>query len=190
MELATQGRYRLYLYLHSFIIIAAGAFFAAWGVLRTVPAGLGGGYHTGEAALREIERLLLWRVALVYVVIAVLIIIATAVLHLFYSHRIAGPAHRIGLEAAKIGRGSLSGNIAFREKDNLMDMADSLNDLAAKYRNRLSAVDESLTLIETQSRTVAETIRKGGKEAELRQTAKEISDSVRKIENSLAEMLI
>jgi methyl-accepting chemotaxis protein len=190
MELATRGRYRFFLYLYSFVIIVIGAVLAGWGVFRTLPAGLGEGYHAVQATLRGIEQILLWRVALLYTVIAALIIAATAVLHLFYSHRIAGPAHRIGLEAAKIGNGSLAGNIKFREKDNLMDMADSLNDLAARYRSRINTVGESLTIIEARSSALARMINEGKNGSELRQTAEEIAASVKKIEYSLAEMRI
>lgn len=190
MALATRNRYRLLLYLYSFGIIIAGAVLAGWGVFRTLPSGLGDGYHAVQATLRGMEQMLLWRTALLYAVIAVLIIVATSALHLFYSHRIAGPAHRIGLEAAKIGAGSLAGAVKLRENDNLMDMADSLNDLAAQYRHRVITVDESLTLLDARSQALAVMLKAGKSGAELKQAAKEIADSVKNIENRLAEMRI
>ena len=190
MEFIAHPKYRFHLYLYSFIIIILGAVLAGWGVYRTLPAGLGEGYHTVQATLRVVEQVLFWRVALLYSAIAVLIIAATIALHLFYSHRIAGPAYRIGLEAAKIGNGSLQATIKLREKDNLMDVADSLNDLASRYQTRIATINETLLLIERQTQTAQNMIKAGTTGSELQQVASDITASVNKIENNLAEMQI
>lgn len=190
MDLAVHPRYRLHLYFHSLTIIVLGAVLAGWGVYRTIPAGLGAGSPVVQAPPGSIEQLLFWRVVLLYLVIALFIILATIALHLFYSNRIAGPAYRIGLEAAKIGSGLLSPDIRLREKDNLMDMAESLNDLAAKYRTRITGMDNALLELDRLAQAADEMVRAGAAEAEIRPAMAKIAETVKKIEHTLAEIRI
>lgn len=188
MGLVTQKNYRLLLYLYSLLIVLLGAALAAWGIFWLFPPGLGEGYGAVLASVQGIGQVLFRKVALVYAVIAVLIVVAMVQLHLFYSHRIAGPAYRLGMEAGKIARGDLKGNVKFRQKDNLTDMADSLNDVATKYRGRIIALKEHLALIETQSKNVSTLIGQGRDGVALEQAAEEISGSSKKIEQLLSEM--
>jgi methyl-accepting chemotaxis protein len=110
------------------------------------------------------------------------------VLHLLYSHRIAGPAYRLGQEAAKIARGDLTCNVTLRHKDGLTDLRESLNEAARRYRARLAAVKDSLTVLERQSNAVSDLIRRGGDAAALGQAAEEITNSVRNIERGLSDL--
>jgi len=188
MGLTTRNNYRLFLYVNTFVIVLLGAAIAGGGVFWSFPAGLDEGYHNVQAQVREIEKVLLWRVVLLYGVISLFIIFAMVVLHLFYSHRIAGPAYRMGREAVRIAQGDLGGNIKFRQKDNLTDMADSLNDLASRYRGRLNAVSDCLAVIETQSKSASDLIRQGKDGTALRPAAEAITNNVKNIERSLLEM--
>jgi methyl-accepting chemotaxis protein len=188
MGLTTRRNYRLFLYLNSMAIILLGAAITGWGVFWSFPADLGQGYHNVQALVREIGNVLFWRVTILFAVTSFLIILAMVALHLVYSHRIAGPAYRIGLEAARIARGDLSGNIKFRQKDNLTDMADLLNDLASQYRGRITAVRDSLAIIDEQSKKVSDLIQQGRDVAALSQITGTISNNVAIIERNLLEM--
>jgi methyl-accepting chemotaxis protein len=188
MGLTTREHYRLFLYVNTFVIVLLGAAFAGWGVFWSFPAGLGEGYHNVQAQVREIGNVLFWRVAVLYAVISLLILLAMVVLHLLYSHRIAGPAYRIGRETARIAGGELTGNIHFRQKDNLTDMADSLNVVAEQYRSRINTVKDCLTVIEAQAASASDLIRQGKDRAALRQAAEAITSNVKRIERSLSEM--
>lgn len=188
MGLTTQRNYSLLLYVKTFAIVVVGAAIAGWGVFRLFPPGLGEGYHNTLAAVQAIRSVLFWKIATVYAVIGIPCIPAIAVLHLFYSHRIAGPVYRIGLEAARLAQGDLSGKIKFRPKDNLADMADMLNNVASQYRGRISAVKEYLAVIDVQSKTMSGLIQQGKDGAALKQAAKEITNNVRNIERSLSEL--
>jgi len=170
------------------VIVLLGAVFAGWGVFWSFPAGLGEGYHSVQAQVREIGNALFWRVAILYVVISLFILLAMVVLHLLYSHRIAGPAYRIGRETARIAGGDLTGNIQFRRKDNLTDMAESLNEVAERYRSRINDVKESLTVVETQAKSASDLIQQGKDAAALRQAAEAIANNVKRIERTLSEM--
>jgi methyl-accepting chemotaxis protein len=190
MGLTTRKNYRLLLYVNSLTIILLGAAITGWGVFWSFPADLGEGYHNVQALVREIGNVLFWRVAILYAVTSFLIVLAMVALHLVYSHRIAGPAYRIGLEAARIAQGNLTGNIKFRRKDNLTDMADLLNDTALQYRGRINAVRDSLALIDEQSKKVYDLIQQGKDGVALRQITGDISKNVNKIERSLSEIRI
>lgn len=188
MGLTTRRNYRLFLYIYSLVIILFGAAITGWGVFWSFPSDLGEGYHNVQALVREIGNVLFLRVAILYAVISLLIILAMVALHLVYSHRIAGPAYRIGLEATRIAQGNLAGNIKFRQKDNLTDMADLLNDLVSQYRGRINAVRDSLAIIDEQSIKMFDLIQKGKDGAALKQIAGDLSKNAKKIEDSLAEM--
>jgi len=188
MGMVTQKNYRLLLYVNSLLIVLLGAAVAAWGIFWLFPSGLGEGYGAVLASVQGIGQVLFKKVAIIYAIIAVLIVMAMVVLHLFYSHRIAGPAYRLGMEAAKVANGNLTGNIKFRKKDSLTDMADSLNNVASQYRRRITAVKENLAIIETQSKKVSDLIRQGKDGVALEQAADELSGNIKNIEQLLSEM--
>ena len=186
--LTTQKNYRLLLYVYSLVIVLLGVSFAGLAVLWSLPGNLGEGYHNIQAMLRGIQQVLFLRITLLYTITTLLIVLAMVVLHLLYSHRIAGPAYRIGLEAAKIGKGTLTGNIRFRRHDNLMDMADSMNDVALRYQDNISRVQECLSIIEERSQKMLTLIQQGKYEGAIKQEADEISKNSNAIASCLEEI--
>jgi methyl-accepting chemotaxis protein len=188
MGLTTRRNYRLFLYVNSLAIILLGAAITGWGVFWLFPSDLGEGYHNVQALVREIGNVLFWRVAILYGFTSLLIVAAMVALHLVYSHRIAGPAYRIGLEAARIAQGNLTGNVKFRRKDNLTDMADLLNDLSSQYRSRINAVRSSLVLVDEQLKNVHDLIQQGKDGIALKQISGDISANAKEIERSISEM--
>src|SRR6185369_4738344 len=167
--LTTQKNYRLLLYVYSLVIVLLGVSFAGFAVVWSLPDNLGEGYHNIQAMLRGIQQVLFWRISLLYTITTLLIVIAMVILHLLYSHRIAGPAYRIGLEAAKIAQGNLTGKIRFRRHDNLMDMADSMNNVALRYQVNIRRVQECLSIIEERSLKMNTLIQQGKNEAAIKQ---------------------
>jgi methyl-accepting chemotaxis protein len=188
MGLTTHHNYRMKLYLNTFVIVLLGAAIAGFGVFWLFPASLGENFHSVQAIVRELRKVLFWRVASLYAVISLLIVLATTALHLLYSHRIAGPAYRLGREAGRIARGDLTGQIKCRSTDNLTEMADSLCEVESQYRGRINAVKDGLTSLEQQSKTVSVLLQQGKNEAALRKAAENIVSSVKKIEQSLSEV--
>jgi len=186
--LTTQKNYRLLLYVYSLVIVLLGVSFAVLGMLWSLPDNLGEGYHNVQAMLRGIQQVLSWRITLLYSITTLLIVLAMVVLHLLYSHRIAGPAYRIGMEAAKIAQGNLTGNIRFRQHDNLMDMADSMNNVALRYQEHIKYVQECLSSIEGRSQKINTLIQQGINEGAIKLEAEEISKHNKAIANCLAEI--
>lgn len=186
--ITTRPLYRTRLFLYTLIVVILGASFAGIGVFVLLPSGLGEGYGAVIRTVQDVESILLQKVALLYAVIALGIVIAMIVLHLFYSHRIAGPVFRLAREAVKIGEGNLAGNIKFRQKDNLTDMADSLNNVALQYRARIEAVKNHLSLLEAQSTALSSLIGQKGNEPALEQAADQIIIQIKNIDRVLSEM--
>lgn len=188
MGLTTHRHYSLFLYGGTFLIVLLGAAVAACGVFWMFPPGLGEGYHAVQASVRGVGKVLFWRIAFLYALLPLFCVPAIVALHLFYSHRIAGPVFRMSKEAARIGRGDLSGSIKFRQKDNLTDMADLLNSVASQYRCRINDMRDYLSVIERDLQTASNLIRQGGNEGALRQAGEKIARNVKNIEDSLSEI--
>ena len=188
MDTITARRsYRVLLFIYTFIIVVLGAGLAGVGLILLFPKNLGEGYEAVLTTVQGLEQVLLAKVGITYAVLSVFIVIAVIVLHLFYSHRIAGPAFRLGRESRVIGEGNLRGNIRFRRKDNLTDMGDSLNQVASRYHDRIRAIRDHLSLIEAQSKSVADLARQGRGEPAAERTIDEIALNIKSLEKVLSE---
>lgn len=187
-QVTTQHFYRTRLFLFTLVIVVLGAAFAGVGVFSVLPSGLGSEYGSILSTVRGLGTALMQKVALLYGVIAVGIIIAMVYLHLFYSHRVAGPAFRLSKEAEKISSGNLKGNIKFRQKDNLTDMADSLNAVASRYRSRIDSIRNEIATIESQSEKLTELIAQGKRDPALETISDDLAARIKSIESVLSEL--
>ena len=59
---------------------------------------------------------------------------------LLFSHQIAGPLYRLEKTAKEIGAGDLNIKIRLRAKDQLQDLARSMDEMAADLRGRLQKI--------------------------------------------------
>jgi methyl-accepting chemotaxis protein len=80
------------------------------------------------------------------------------ILGILYTHKIAGPLHRIRGFARSIGEGRLDGDIKLRQKDVIHPFAESLNKMTRSYNDRvallISEIEELKSAIkELKSRT-------------------------------------
>lgn len=185
---STQRRFGLYLFISTSIIVLLGAALGGAGVFALLPANLGEGYGAVLSTIQEMEQTLLKRVAGIYAVISVFIIGAVILLHLFYSHRIAGPAYRLGRESEAIGEGRLKGNFRLRRKDNLTDMGDSLNQTAFRYRVRIETLRDHVALIERQVDFATELAQQEGNAPALEQRVNEMKIILKNISAVLSEV--
>jgi len=79
MGITTKKNYRVLLSINSRLIVLLGTAFAGWGSLRLIPAGLGEGYHNVQALVREHGKARFRRIAILYAVITLLIVLAILV---------------------------------------------------------------------------------------------------------------
>lgn len=66
-----------------------------------------------------------------------LITLATIIVTLFVSHKVAGPMFRFEKELKAIGEGNLTKKIMLRKKDQIKDMADCLNNMVASLHEKI-----------------------------------------------------
>jgi methyl-accepting chemotaxis protein len=187
-SVATQPHYRTRMFLYTLLFVAAGAALAAASMYILLPSGLGARYGTVLSSVRQIEAALAQKVTILYGLIAVAIMFSMVVLHLVYSHRVAGPAFRLGKEAARISTGNLSGRVTVRKKDNLTDMAESLNEVTVRYRGRLASIKKEIAEIEAQSERLSAAIAQGSPGPTAETLAEGISSNIRTIETVLSEL--
>jgi len=70
--------------------------------------------------------------------------LATIVITLFVSHRIAGPLFRFEKELKQIGQGDLTKKVMLRQKDQMTDMAESLNEMVSSLHNKLALIQKDV----------------------------------------------
>lgn len=76
-----------------------------------------------------------------------LITLATIVVTLLVSHKIAGPLFRFQKELKQIGEGDLTQIISLRDKDQITAIADSLNQMRANLHDKILTIKEELDKI-------------------------------------------
>lgn len=69
-----------------------------------------------------------------------LITLATIVVTLFISHKLAGPLFRFEKELRVIGEGDFTKDIRLRKKDQMMPIAEDLNRMTARLREKVLAI--------------------------------------------------
>jgi len=71
----------------------------------------------------------------------------TFILGVFMTHRIAGAIYRIQKDSMAIGEGDLTLHIRLREKDELHDVADDLNNMIVKIHKRICLIRDQLSAV-------------------------------------------
>jgi len=75
--------------------------------------------------------------------------LATVIITLFISHRIAGPIYRLEKDIAEINNGNLKVQIQLRQKDELQELAKSLNQMVKTIQITFGELKKELTGIST-----------------------------------------
>lgn len=180
--------YLLKLTFYTLAIILLGALVGGFGLFILLPSNLGNDYRSVITAVAGMQKTIVANVVEVYAVVSMFTILAVMVLNLFYSHRIAGPAYRIGRESAVIGKGNLKGGVQLRRKDNLKDLAHGLNDVARMYRDRILAVRGHLSLIEALSQDISGLLEREESGALLERNIIEMEDALKRMDAVLSEI--
>ncbi len=80
-----------------------------------------------------------------------LISVATIIVTLFISHRLAGPLFRFEKEIREIGEGNLNKNIHLRKNDQVKAMADDLNRMCESLRGKIAGIRDDLVEISNRA---------------------------------------
>ncbi|MDD3146567.1 MAG: methyl-accepting chemotaxis protein [Candidatus Riflebacteria bacterium] len=101
-----------------------------------------------EEAKLPVDSKQLGQALLPGVIIAELIsIFVVAFICIFVTHTIAGPVYRMEKVVRNIGEGDLTHFIKLRPKDELKDLADSMNEMTMGLRNKVISFKESVATI-------------------------------------------
>jgi methyl-accepting chemotaxis protein len=184
---STRPYYRMKLFFFTFVIVLLGALCAAAGLLTLFPSALGTKYGVAIMTLQNIDRMLVSRAAGLFAIMTGLLAMTITFLHLFYSHRIAGPAFRLGREAERIGRGELTADFQLRKKDNLTDLEDALKRAAHRYRETVLALDRHAVSMKEKA-GVLRAAKEGVSDPALASVLQEMTLDMKKAEKLLSEI--
>jgi two-component system sensor histidine kinase ResE len=101
-------------------------------------------YSAILSIISDLKETLLLKTVKISALFSFLAAIGLLFISIIYTHRIAGPLHRIKSAAKAIGRGNLETKIQLRSKDAIHHFAKSLNSMTENYRDRISVLSGSL----------------------------------------------
>jgi len=134
----------------------------------------GSSYAESYKLMAELNRVLVSKSLVLFSFTLLLSIAGIIIISIIYSHRVAGPLHKLGLHARKISSGDLAAVAHLRTHDVLHLLADDLNELSGHYRNLLLQV-------ETKNRELAALMDNAGKQAPAAGEISERVDEIRKL---------
>jgi len=94
-------------------------------------------FHQSRLVIKNTAVAILPAVIYTNLITLGLISLAAIVVTLFVSHKIAGPLFRFEKDIKEIGQGDLTKKIGLRKKDQITDMADSLNKMTASLNEKV-----------------------------------------------------
>jgi nitrogen fixation/metabolism regulation signal transduction histidine kinase len=101
-------------------------------------------YSAILSIITEIKETLIIKTLSINAFFYLLISAGIAILGILYTHRIAGPLHRIKLYAKMIGEGRLDTEIKFRHKDAIHSFGESFNDMTKSYSDRVTVLTSEI----------------------------------------------
>ena len=129
-------RFVLLLALEALLI--AGLFFhAAKGTLTT-------GYSGTELKIENTGVFFCVSFVLIVLIASLAVGIAGMLVFIFYSHRIAGPLFRFQRSVQEISGGDLTGRIRLRQKDQLGDLGDSINEMTESLDQKIGKLKKEI----------------------------------------------
>ena len=131
---------------HSFalvcaLIVAAGAGISI-GVFLLMTTERGSSYGESIRLLSVLHREIAWRSAIIYTSSLFVMVSGVSFISLLYSHRVAGPLHKLGMIARSVATGDLSGLAKLRRRDAVHALADDMNELITAYRLRIAEIEQ------------------------------------------------
>ncbi|MBW1701681.1 MAG: methyl-accepting chemotaxis protein [Deltaproteobacteria bacterium] len=129
------------------LIILVGSIISTGLVLLFSRGTLTSSFEHSKLVVTNTATAILPAVILTNIITILIISLATIVVVLFISHKIAGPLFRFEKELKEIGEGDLTKVIRLRKKDQITDMAESLNSMTSNLRDRVLAIQTGVTQV-------------------------------------------
>jgi len=121
------------------------------------------------------------------IVAIILVAIATIIIFLIITHRIAGPLHRLETDMAEIAEGNLIKDIHLRKKDEFKALAAVINSLLNNWRDPLSVSLAKLNELEDGINDVKTGLRaKGAREDEAERMVKQMREKTEQLKHAFS----
>jgi methyl-accepting chemotaxis protein len=105
--------------------------------LSLAPRQHGFSYGDSFKLIAELDRVLVAKSLTLFSFILLIILCGIIIFSIAYSHRVAGPLHKLGMHSRKIAAGDLSEAVRLRRDDVIHVLAADLNNLSGRYRDHL-----------------------------------------------------
>ncbi len=117
----------------------------------------------------------------------ILVAIATIIVFIIITHRIAGPLHRLETDMAEIAKGNLIKDIHLRKKDEFKTLAAAINSLLKNWRDPLSVSQAKLNELEDGINDVKTGLRaKGAPEDEAERIVKPMREKTEQLKHAFS----
>lgn len=117
----------------------------------------------------------------------VLVSLATIVIVLFISHRIAGPLYKLEKSLVEMGKGDLTVDVHLRQADEIKVLADVLNKAVRDIREPLAASKTKADELEAETAAVKSALRaKGLSDEEIDRATKPLEKKIQQVKHSLS----
>jgi methyl-accepting chemotaxis protein len=148
--------YQIRFILKFCLLVLAGAVMST-GLLLLISRGtLTSSFEHSELVVTNTSRAILPAVILTNTITFALISLATIIVVLFISHKIAGPMLRFEKELKEIGQGDLTKKIRLRKKDQFNEIAEGLSSMTASLGEKVLTIQTELEqLMEAASKQKA-----------------------------------
>lgn len=113
-------------------------------------------------------------------IVTIIVSLATIVVTLLVSHKIAGPLYRFKKAMQGLGEGDFSSDFHIRRPDQLQDLANEFNNMISKIRQQLNTIRENFISLKTKLDNFSENEVPSHKQSSLIEL-KRISEELNKI---------
>lgn len=132
------------------LVMVLGSILASLALFFYLDQGLGQSYFESLATLSALEESLPSHLVMSFGIQLVLIGLITFIIHLFVSHKIAGPVYRYELALSSILKNDLRYDVRTRNGDQLKSMVFALNEFIDSMRDIYTEVHSLHDLLDTE----------------------------------------
>ncbi len=193
-EALLERGYEMWFGLKYCLLTLAG--FAAFALFLYLAAGRDLGRSYGEAIYTiynlKVNILSLMLASVYSVVILVLTVVFTALVSIFFSHKIAGPLFRLARDLERLASGDITGKTFFREKDQFAMLATEKNNMAGRLAGLVSDSARDFAFLRETCSELSQKVSAmgsaGANEEEIRARLKELKRRAERIRTRVRDL--
>lgn len=110
-------------------------------------------YRYHHLALQETAEVLLRPLILSNLIVLLILLIATVLVTMYVSHKIAGPLYGLGKSLESIGEGNLNLKIQFRKGDQLKELASQINQMTKNLNEKVQELQKQAKSLKEKSKS-------------------------------------